>query len=88
MSSQELARALGATSTRGGAGPSSGATARDFVDAIALRLLGFKRSDLVKDRLQATGKGGEVAQGIACLDLSREQVAQVAQGGEAVARGR
>src|SRR5512139_262771 len=45
-SSHELARALGATRTLGGAGPSSSTPRRDLVDAIALRLLGLQLFDL------------------------------------------
>lgn len=86
MSSQELARALGAILRLGGAGPSRSAPLGDFVDAIALSLLGFKCGDLGEDRLEPAGQGGEIPQGVARLDLSREDVAEIAERLESVAR--
>ena len=58
MSSQELARALGATRTRGGAGPSSSTPRGDLVDAVTDGLLRAQLVDLGESRPKLGDQGG------------------------------
>src|SRR3569623_189757 len=85
-SSQELARALGSTLTRGGAGPSSSTPRRDFVDAIAGRLLRLQLLDLGEDLHVLAEETGDTLQallGVLRKHLRPERVAKLEKGVEA-----